>query len=102
MTYPEYPLWAVEYPAGAVLHRVFLYYNEHVAAPYCTFYMVDHESFDDLLPVSSPPVGIPQEEDLHGYMGLNDRFQPHPAHYPLTRANCNYYHPFRFATPREA
>ena len=102
MTYPEFPSWAVDYPLDSVFHKVFLYRNERVATPYCTFYVVDHESFEDLKPSATIPIGLPQAEDLHGYPGLDDRFQPHPSHYPLTRSNCNYYHPFRFATPREA
>jgi len=81
----------VEYPLDAVYHKVYLYFNERVAAPYGSLYVIDHITWDDLITASVAPIGITQEDDLHGYFGLDGRLLPHPRHYPQSFANPNYY-----------
>ncbi|KAH9179482.1 hypothetical protein EDB89DRAFT_2062548 [Lactarius sanguifluus] len=74
--------WAVDiYPQGTIYHSIYLYLNEHVARPYLHLYIVDHPSWTDLKILSTPPIGIPQGNDLHGYRGDGDELFQHPSHF---------------------
>ena len=91
----------MEYPLDAVYHKVLVYLNERVASPYGSFYIIDHPSWDDILTIDVPLIGLHQLEDLHGYLSEDQRLYPHPSHYPQSRANWNFY-PTRIATNQAA
>ncbi|KAH9009722.1 hypothetical protein EDB85DRAFT_2162357 [Lactarius pseudohatsudake] len=83
----------MNYPLDATCHQVFLYHNERIAKPFHQIYVVDHESWDELRVVRYPPIYLPLGEDLHGYLGPEDRLFPHPVDIHTTSANRNYYLP---------
>ncbi|KAH9010502.1 hypothetical protein EDB83DRAFT_2530689 [Lactarius deliciosus] len=89
------------YPIGSICHRVYLYYNPRVASPYTHLYVVDHETWEDLRIVITPPPSLPLGDDLHGYEDRNRALQVHPVDFPQARVNRNY--PIkRIATHSEA
>ncbi|KAH9043918.1 hypothetical protein EDB85DRAFT_2138613 [Lactarius pseudohatsudake] len=85
--------WHLNYPLDATCHRVFLYHNERVAKPFHQIYIVDHESWDELKVVRYLPIYLPLGDDLHGYLGPEDRLFPRPVDIHTTSANRNYYLP---------
>ncbi|KAH8987740.1 hypothetical protein EDB86DRAFT_3081925 [Lactarius hatsudake] len=100
---PSSPSWAVDaYPAGTILHKTFLYYNERVGRPYGYIYILDHPTWTSIVPVEDPPVGIPQLEDIHGYIALDGSLVPHPAEYPDAPSNRLWFKSYRIAATNEA
>ncbi|KAH8984698.1 hypothetical protein EDB86DRAFT_2833429 [Lactarius hatsudake] len=100
---PSSPSWAVDtYPSGSVYHHVFLYLNEHVGRPYGYIYIVDHPTWTTIVALNKPPADIPQEEDLHTFIALNEDLAPHPAEYTNAITNRLFYRPFRITALNKA
>ena len=89
------------YPVGSICHRVYLYLNPRVASPYTYLYVVDHDTWEDLRIVATPPPSLPIGDDLHGYEDRNGALQVHPVDFPQARVNRNYVTK-RIATHSEA
>ncbi|KAH9158740.1 hypothetical protein EDB89DRAFT_2085527 [Lactarius sanguifluus] len=70
---------------------VYFYLNERVASPYCTLYIIDHHTWDELETTDTLPIGIQQGDDLHAYRGLAGELFPHPQFYPQSRVNRLFY-----------
>ncbi|KAH8986995.1 hypothetical protein EDB86DRAFT_2832524 [Lactarius hatsudake] len=101
--YPKFPSWTVDiYPLGSICHKTYLYYNERVGRPYGYIYIVDHPSWTSIVPVEDPPIGVPQHEDIHGFIALNGDLVPHPAEYPDAPSNRLWFKSYRIAATNEA
>ncbi|KAH8979678.1 hypothetical protein EDB86DRAFT_3088650 [Lactarius hatsudake] len=100
---PSSPSWAVDtYPIGTICHKTYLYHNERVGRPYGYIFILDHPTWTSIRPIEDPPVGIPQLDDIHGFIALDGSLVPHPAEYPDTPTNRLWYKSYRIATTNEA
>ncbi|KAH9000025.1 hypothetical protein EDB86DRAFT_2828078 [Lactarius hatsudake] len=70
--------------------------------PYGYIYIVDHPTWTSIVPVEDPPIGVPQAEDIHGFIALNRDLVPHPAEYPDAPSNRLWFKSYRIAATNEA
>ncbi|KAH8981955.1 hypothetical protein EDB86DRAFT_2834655 [Lactarius hatsudake] len=70
--------------------------------PYGYIYILDHPSWTSLVPIEDPPVGIPQLEDIHGFIAIDGSLVPHPAEYYDAPSNRLWFKSYRIAATNEA
>ncbi|KAH8977988.1 hypothetical protein EDB86DRAFT_2837144 [Lactarius hatsudake] len=59
-------------------------------------------TWTSIVPVEDPPIGVPQAEDIHGFIALNRDLVPHPAEYPDAPSNRLWFKSYRITATNEA